>query len=434
MGFPTPIFSWTPRPGAVPFDFNGTTYSLGTYSRASTGLSIYANGVWGTYPAGVLRDYWTPDTLEYKGKLIEESRVNLAFYSEDLTNAYWSKTGATVTGDAMAAPIGTGSSLMDKLVEDTSTGAHSFSRASFVITANWSCGFSFHFAKAERTKCKLSVVGSSGSGYLASFDGDTETMTVTQVGASSSAPVYGWEKMADGSYRLWLFCVVNATDTAATATAYLADATGANTYTGVSGYGAYFWGMQFEVGAIGPSSYYPTTTAAATRSADSLVITLANIKDGYGNSLWQNVSECTLIARVYNPYPPRASSAIVSLQDSSVYNNSVGVYYGAAGSVAGFVYSTAAPSGSQASSALNPYPVRGDMIVGVGAKKDDFVFGMDGAIVLDTAGNFPVGMTQLRMGSWETGSSFSHFVLRHIALWNRKLTTEQFRRLIYAWR
>jgi hypothetical protein len=63
-----------------------------------------------------------------------------------------------------------------------------------------------------------------------------------------------------------------------------------SSYTGTAGFGLYFWGAQLEAGAF-PTSYIPTTTAAATRSADVASITGANF------SSWYRQDEGTVFAQ-----------------------------------------------------------------------------------------------------------------------------------------
>jgi hypothetical protein len=60
-----------------------------------------------TAASGVARFDNNPTTGESLGLLIEESRTNLVTYSQEWTNAVWTKNATTITGAAAVAPDGT---------------------------------------------------------------------------------------------------------------------------------------------------------------------------------------------------------------------------------------------------------------------------------------------------------------------------------------
>ena len=78
-----------------------------TFARSTTGTFVGSDGLIQTAAINTPRFDYDPVTLACKGLLIEEQRVNLLTYSDDFSNAAWTKTNATVTANAVAAPDGT---------------------------------------------------------------------------------------------------------------------------------------------------------------------------------------------------------------------------------------------------------------------------------------------------------------------------------------
>jgi hypothetical protein len=83
----------------------------------------------------------------------------------------------------------------------------------------------------------------------------------------------------------------------------MADNTGQSAYTGDGTSGLFIWGAQLEQGAF-PTSYIPTTTAAATRAADSAVVT--PISSFYNQSEGTLFAECSFTSSV-----PSSSTAVI---------------------------------------------------------------------------------------------------------------------------
>ena len=65
--------------------------------------------------------------------LLEPARTNLLTYSEDFSNAYWTKSNVSLTS-GFISPDGTANAF--KLVENNSTGAHWIVVTSFVETSS----------------------------------------------------------------------------------------------------------------------------------------------------------------------------------------------------------------------------------------------------------------------------------------------------------
>ena len=190
--------------------------------------------------------------------LLEPARTNLVVKSEDFSDSYWTKSGATVES-GFTSPDGTDNAF--KLVEDTSNGVHRVGRATF--TAN-----------VERT---LSVFAKKGErDYISLFENNAGTSTTVKgvifnlnngTYYNNNATFYSnvkVELISNGWYR----CSVTMTNGGLQVPSFGVSADGlTNSYQGDGTSGVYIWGSQFEEASY-PTSYIPTVGTAATRSAD----------------------------------------------------------------------------------------------------------------------------------------------------------------------
>jgi len=270
-----------------------------TFTRASTGTFFNSSGVLTSAAIDAPRLDYDPSTLAAQGLLIEEARTNLCLQSEDWGSATWSKSGSTITANATAAPTGT--TIADKLVEDTSTGTHittqsislggSVDNSAYVISV---------FAKAsERTRFQLFDNAQASSGITA-FDLSNGTVvsgtgTITAVGN-------GW-------YRCSVF-PLKSTSITSTLTIRLISTGTTTSYTGDGTSGIFLFGAQLEAGAF-PTSYIPTTTTALTRSADVASVNTL--------SPWWNSAAGTFYAEFSVPQIGRAGR-LLAVDDGGITN------------------------------------------------------------------------------------------------------------------
>ena len=223
---------------------------------------------------------YNPIALVCKGLLIEESRENKVIYSEDLSNAVWTKSATSVSTNAAVSPDG--ATTADKLVEDTSTGAHyTYEQKTglTVTTYTWSI-----FAKAAGRNWIYLTEGNNvtATAWFDLANGVTGTVSGT---GSPSATITNY---GNGWYR----CTMTATIIASVFNCQvrMGTANGTGSYTGDGTSGVYLWGGQLEAGAFA-TSYIPTTTAALTRNADVATMTGTNFSD------WYNASEGTFVTQ-----------------------------------------------------------------------------------------------------------------------------------------
>jgi hypothetical protein len=182
-------------------------------------------------------------------------RTNIALFSEQLDNAYWTKTRGTVTANAAVAPDGL--TTADKFVENTATGIHEVSR-SLSFTNATSYTFSVYVKAAEITTLRLVLTGSAFTAVVISCNLSTGAMTTL----SGAPDAVGSEALPGGWWRFWFRELSTATNTATVA--YRLDKAGSGSYAGDGTSGVLLWGAQVEVG-LEPSTYKRTTDAPVGR-------------------------------------------------------------------------------------------------------------------------------------------------------------------------
>ena len=206
--------------------------------------------------------------------LLENAATNLIPYSEDFSVANWTKSNVTITSNSIISPDGT--SNADKLVENSSIGAHHVYDT--VITNSGDYSNSIFVKSAERSKIRIN---SGSNSDRVDFDLSNGTV-ISQLGATGNIV-----SVSNGWYK----CDIS-WNTAAVAAQYflisLLDDSGTQGYQGDGTSGVYIWGAQLEIGNA--SSYIPTQGSATTRVAETA--------SGSGNSEVFNDSEGVLFADI----------------------------------------------------------------------------------------------------------------------------------------
>ena len=255
-----------------------------------------------------------PTTLESLGLLVEEQRTNLLLYSERFDDAWWPKTRSSVTANATAAPDG--SITADKLVEDsTASATHRFDSSS-VSFPSGTATLSLFAKSNERSRLALQwdgTVSGAASSASCTFDLNAGTTGTPAATVNISSPVASIVRHANGWHRIILTATASASFTG-TVRVNLLDASGNISYTGDGSSGLYVWGAQLEAGAS-PTSYIPTTTAAATRSADVASISESNF------SGWYNATQGTIFAGWSYPVTPSSFPRIWQFTEGAAGNN-----------------------------------------------------------------------------------------------------------------
>jgi hypothetical protein len=204
--------------------------------------------------------------------LVEPQRTNLVLYSSSFDNAYWTKSGATITANTTISPSGIQDA--DFLVESAANERHTVTMSNTIVAAV--AHSASVFVKANgRTKFALSE--EIATGIYASFD-LTTGVVLDQSGISANIENVGngWFRcdytMNSTTFFMLRICLLpNSYVSGSVSGTYLGDGTS----------GVYLWGAQLEAGSY-PTSYIPTTSASVTRNAD--VISKTGISSLIGQS------------------------------------------------------------------------------------------------------------------------------------------------------
>jgi hypothetical protein len=259
-----------------------------------------------TAPINSPRFDFNPTTGESLGLLIEQSSTNLLTYSQDFSNAVWTKTNTTVTTGANIAPDGT--QTANKLVESTSTSGHNVSALITVISAT-SYTSSIYAKASER-------------GYILMFDNNLSVgkyfnlISGTILGNYGAGPTSATiTSVGNGWYR----CTITITTTSTNLTGvnvYISTDGSSISYTGNGYSGVYIWQSQFEALAFATSPI-TTTSAQVTRASDNASMTGTNF------SSWYNQGQGTWLATAKTNSSVATGRAIVTYASISRLANYV---------------------------------------------------------------------------------------------------------------
>ena len=234
----------------IPTNGNGDL----TWTRASTAIRTNSTGLLESMATGVPRLSYLYGSCP--ALLLEPQRTNLALQSESFDNSSWTKTRCTISANSVVSPDG--NTTADTLVEDTTaTSSHPVSQGVTLTAAAQT--FSVYAKTANRSWISLSLLSTTNASAFFNLSNGT----VGTVGSAATASIVS---VGNGWYR----CVITATTAAGANTLgiYPASADATNVYTGNGTASIYIWGAQCEVGAY-VTTPIPTTTASATRIADS---------------------------------------------------------------------------------------------------------------------------------------------------------------------
>jgi len=228
-----------------------------TFSRAdATALATFVNSsgiVTTVATAQAPRFDFDPTTLAAKGLLIESAATNPILYSQDFSQATWSKSNATATAPTIA-PDGTTTAYL--LTSTTAGGVISQTHAA---TGNATSTYSIYVKQGTAAYCDMYVYDAvAGVPRLnVRYTFATKAFAIT----TGSSAIY--QELPNGWIRISATNTTYSTTNIIISYLYVGFAVAGTTYYG--------WGAQLEAGSRA-SSYIPTGAIAVTRAVDTAII------------------------------------------------------------------------------------------------------------------------------------------------------------------
>jgi hypothetical protein len=245
----------------IPTNGNGDL----TWTRASDAWRTNSSGNIELMASGVPRLSYMHGSCP--ALLLEPQRTNLALQSESFDNASWVKSNSTVTANSTTSPDGTTNA--DTLI---TTNSLNFHRLSQNTTISALTNYTYTIFAKQNSSSLIQIALNTGFTSTPSLSPyanfNLSTGVVSQSGNGATASI---QSVGNGWYR----CVITATSLIGISAGQInivqINSTTAPPFQSWQGTGAesvFIYGSQVEAGAY-PTTYIPTTTASATRVADS---------------------------------------------------------------------------------------------------------------------------------------------------------------------
>lgn len=362
-----------------------------------------------TAAANVARLDHDPITREARGLLIEEARSNLMLYTEDINNATWTKTAASITPNATVAPDGT--LTADAVIENTATGVHRATQNLSVTPNTYTISAYVKAAGRDVIRVEVSQPGETAVGVH--YDLLNQVVSLNQDNRGVNPFI---QSVGNGWFRVGVTVVQTGTGTSSMYFYGMPRSllTAGNSWTGDGYSGFFLWGAQIELAGFA-SSYIPRLDAtAASRAADAASMTGTNFSSwfsaGEGTFYSDVASSATSFAvgaRAFTATLLNSTAEQVCIDSAVTRVRSNGVDLGAFYLTTSIVQkrTVAYAQGQQAASAA-------------------------GAVVESTTAGIPRGLDTLYVGANSLGTGgFLNGHLRKLAFYPRRLTNAQLQAL-----
>jgi hypothetical protein len=225
--------------------------------------------------SGAIRDnHWVTHTtsggLPVRVWRFEAAAANDLSFSEDISNAAWTKNASSAGTVTDALPTGVGGTVFT-IREDGTTAAHSVSRTVSAQTDSTDQPLSVYLRARGRDWAYLQLVSKAGTTRRVWFN-----LRAGTVGTQEAGAVGRIVAMANGWYRCTM--IASSETGGSTPAVAIASAPADNTasYAGTNTLDAVdVWGAQLVTNGVAETSYIPRTGAgAASRAADVVTVAL----------------------------------------------------------------------------------------------------------------------------------------------------------------
>jgi hypothetical protein len=247
-----------------------------TFTRASGGSYVGADGLIKYAGVNEARFDHDPVTGESLGLLVEEARTNLYVFSENPESAFFQPELVSFSINSAIAPDG--NLTADKIITPVGAAGPSISQGINITSGATLTGSIFvRYADLDRLEIVLLSNNNTTPYARATINPINGTITTAVAafngGTNPSARVVSY---GNGWYRFSVTVTYPAVTLAGMRVA--ASDSGGALGDGISG--IYIWGAQLEQGSF-PTSYIPTVASTRTRAADNASITGKNFSEWY---------------------------------------------------------------------------------------------------------------------------------------------------------
>ncbi len=378
----TEVYSVLPSDGTGDF----------TFARTGEATRVRKDGLIEAVATTVPRLDWL--NSDCPNLLLEPQRTNLAHYSEQIDNIYWTKTDVSVTANQITSPDGT--LTADKL-QRTSTSSDRLGKL-FVKTASEVQNFtlSVFVKKGDSRYATLSLQGDYPDRAYLQYDFEQSTINASIDFEDFTILSTKAENYNDGWVRLSLALSTDDFSSVQTFISPKNDAvTTALTDSSDSCF-MYVWGIQLENDSYSTSYIETPADASVTRNAETC--------NNAGDANTFNDNEGVLYVEITDLANDNTYKRI-SISDGTTSNrvvigtnnssNSLRCFVGASGSL-------------QFDNIISISDITANNKIALKYKADDFALWINGVqIATDTSGSTPTGLDTLRFEG--AGASFDFY-------------------------
>ena len=361
---------------------------------------------------------YDPSTLQPRGLLIEGSASTLNQYSEDFSNAYWSKPNASVSSTSVTGPDNVAGTTR-RIVEDNTTNQHGL-RRSFSMTSGVTYTMSVFVKPGSYNSFGFEMYASASNNAKAevtSISGNTQTVTSA---SGVNATLARTPMTASGWYRYAL----TFTSTATQSGDFNILIKQTNSYAGNGTNYMDVYGFVLETGS-GASSYIPTGASTVNRALDSCVMTGTNFSSWFTQGAGTIVAQSditktngrNLLAQIQS-----SGSTYIQMGNKALAGGGEAIGYLLSGNIQGYADSNNNPSLNTAYKSAYVWDT------------NFFNLCVNGTLATaDTSGNIASsGMNQMAIGADTAGATDSYVKnghIRSLKYWPTRLSNAQLQAL-----
>lgn len=390
-----------------------------TYTRSGSANLYNSSGIITAATANTPRIDYNPTTLAVNGLLLEKAATNLALQSQNWATS-WTALNTTSTQAVATAPDGT--TTANNITDNSTNGRHDFFQAITIVSATsyvHSC-----YLKQGTARYAQLIMNGGTTNYGAIFDLQAGVVTSTSTVSTPTGTSNGMQQLPNGWWRCWVTLTSTSTSgfvnvgCSNAAVPTYDGATGNATYAG-TGTAFQAWGFQLEVdnGLGVPSSYIPTTTASATRTADKAIIT---------SIPWFNAATGTIVVNGI-PAGLNSNNAVytAAFSDGTTSNSIVSQISTSAKSQGVITVSSSAGTSAGTTTALTANTIFKTALAYNSGANTFYTNGTADGAGTFAASTLPSGISQLNFGMREDGSNAFIGWLRLFNYYNNTFTPTQ---------